>query len=102
LLSTERKYRLNSDTLFATVLNIVGLPITLGLLRSLLFSLIIFIFHQLHLFLEIESFQMTLLVHLLHQSSLMVSNTIIFLNTWLSSFKIHLLWPLQVMVTWLW
>jgi hypothetical protein len=84
-----------------TVLNIVGLPINLGLLLSLLFSLMIFIFHQLHLFLKMESFQMTLLVHLLHQSSLMVSNTIIFLNIWLNSFKIYLLWPLQVVVAWL-
>jgi hypothetical protein len=84
-----------------TVLNIVRLPITLKLLLFLLFSLMIFIFHQLHLFLEMESFQMTLLVHLLHQSSLMVSNTIIFLNIWLNSFKIYLLWPLQVVVTWL-
>ena len=47
------------------VLNTAGLLIMLGLLRFLPFSSIIFLFHKLHLFLEMQSFQMTLLVHLL-------------------------------------
>jgi hypothetical protein len=57
--------KMNATIAIWTVLNTAEPLIILGLLKFLSFNSIIFLSHKLHQFLEMQSFQMTLLVHLL-------------------------------------